>query len=398
MIGRLPHMPLGPMLSPRGAPFAGWLTACFLFMLPLIAVAACTDSVPQDDQPQAQRQQQSNAQQDQSAEPDASQTAADEQQVDADQHGATVDSQQGDESQSSAADAMQRDRQESQQQTQSYGSADPYGDGEDGDDSAQDDQPVTPPVPPVRQWLAEGVALAPSVPAEGDEYGWSAVIEGDIIAIGAPYHDELGEDTGAVFIFERIDGEWIETAYLLPPFPDPLGWFGRWLAIDEGRIVIGAPYEDGLREDGSRIDDSGVAYVYEKVNGEWTRTGTLLPQTPYSGASFGWSVAISGERIAVSAWEAPLFGMQTGSVTIFTQHKGLWRAEAVLQPAEASERMMFGRDIELQGDVLAVGAPGDDTIAEDAGAVYVWHYYNDEWNFAGRLVAADGIAHDRLGS
>ncbi|MYD55111.1 MAG: hypothetical protein F4W96_12540 [Chloroflexi bacterium] len=398
MIGRLPHMPLRPMLSPRGAPFAGWLTAWLLIMLPLIAVAACTDSVPQDDQPQAQRQQQSDAQQDQSAEPDASQTAADEQQVDADQHGATVDSQQGDESQSSAADAMQRDRQESQQQTQSYGSADPYGDGEDGDDSAQDDQPVTPPVPPVRQWLAEGVALAPSVPAEGDEYGWSAVIEGDIIAIGAPYHDELGEDTGAVFIFERIDGEWIETAYLLPPFPDPLGWFGRWLAIDDGRIVIGAPYEDGLREDGSRIDDSGVAYIYEKVNGEWTRTGTLLPQTPYSGASFGWSVAISGERIAVSAWEAPLFGMQTGSVTIFTQHKGLWRAEAVLQPAEASERMMFGRDIELQGNVLAVGAPGDDTIAEDAGAVYVWHYYNDEWNFAGRLVAADGIAHDRLGS
>ena len=391
-------MPLRPMLSPRGAPFAGWLTAWLLIMLPLIAVTACTDSVPQDDQPQAQRQQQSDAQQDQSAEPNASQTAADEQQVDADQHGAAVDSQQGDESQSSAADAMQRDPQESQQQTQSYGSAAPYGDGEDGEDSAQDDQPVTPPVPPVRQWLAEGVALAPSVPAEGDEYGWSAVIEGDIIAIGAPYHDELGEDTGAVFIFERIDGEWIETAYLLPPFPDPLGWLGRWLAIDDGRIVIGAPYEDGLREDGSRIDDSGVAYVYEKVNGQWTRTGTLLPQTPYSGASFGWSVAISGERIAVSAWEAPLFGMQTGSVTIFTQHKGLWRAEAVLQPAEASERMMFGRDIELQGNVLAVGAPGDDTIAEDAGAVYVWHYYNDEWNFAGRLVAADGIAHDRLGS
>ena len=234
--------------------------------------------------------------------------------------------------------------------------------------------------------------------AERDEYGWSAVIEGDVIAVGAPYHDVMGEDTGAVFIFERIDGEWVETAYLLPPYPDPLGWFGRWLAIGDGRIVIGAPYEDGRADDGSRIDDSGVAYVYEKLGGQWTRTGTLLPHVPYAGASFGWSVAISGDRIAVAAWEAPLFGMQTGSVTIFTQHKGLWTAEAVLQPSEASERMMFGRDIELHDNVLVVGAPGDDTIAEDAGAVYVWHHYNDEWNFAGKLVASDGIANDRLGS
>ncbi|MDE2745306.1 MAG: hypothetical protein OXI41_04895 [Chloroflexota bacterium] len=371
-----------------------WLTAWLLLALPLFALVACTDEVSQDEQSQTQRQQeQIQEQDDPSQEPAASESDAEEEQPQDVQTTGTPDQQQEDQPRSSAADAMQRDQQKSQQQTQSYGAADPYGEEDDG----QDDQPITP-VPPVRQWLAEGVALEPSVPAESDEYGWSAVIEGDVIAVGAPYHDELGEDTGAVFIFERIDGEWIETAYLLPPFPDPLGWFGRWLAIDNGRIVIGAPYEDGLREDGSRIDDSGVAYVYENVNGEWTRTGTLLPQTPNSGASFGWSVAISGERIAVSAWEDPLFGMQTGSVTIFTQHKGLWRAEAVLQPAEASERMMFGRDIELQGNVLAVGAPGDDTIAEDAGAVYVWHYYGEEWNFAGKLVAADGIAHDRLGS
>ncbi len=387
-------MPLRLMLSPRGAPPAVWLTAWLLLALPLFALVACTDEVSQDEQSQTQRQQeQIQEQDDPSQEPAASESDAEEEQPQDVQTTGTPDQQQEDQPRSSAADAMQRDQQKSQQQTQSYGAADPYGEEDDG----QDDQPITP-VPPVRQWLAEGVALEPSVPAESDEYGWSAVIEGDVIAVGAPYHDELGEDTGAVFIFERIDGEWIETAYLLPPFPDPLGWFGRWLAIDNGRIVIGAPYEDGLREDGSRIDDSGVAYVYENVNGEWTRTGTLLPQTPNSGASFGWSVAISGERIAVSAWEDPLFGMQTGSVTIFTQHKGLWRAEAVLQPAEASERMMFGRDIELQGNVLAVGAPGDDTIAEDAGAVYVWHYYGEEWNFAGKLVAADGIAHDRLGS
>ena len=249
-------------------------------------------------------------------------------------------------------------------------------------------RPAERPVPPVRTWLVEGIALNPSVAAERDEYGWSAVIEGDVIAVGAPYHDVEGEDTGAVFIFERIEGAWVETAYLLPPYPDPLGWFGRWLAIGEGRIVIGAPYEDGRTVQEGWIEDAGVAYVYEKVHGEWARTGTLLPDVPTAGASFGWSVAISGDRIAVSAWQDLLFGMQTGSVTIYKQHKGLWQAEAVLQPSEPSALMQFGRDIELQGNVLVVGAPGDDTIAEDAGAIYVWHFYDNQWNFAGRLVAA----------
>ena len=369
------------------------MTAWFLIALTLIALTACTDGPDQSQE--ASSQQPQDLQQDQQDASGQSESATANEVDQPDQQQTAQVEQQGEEdAQSSAADAMQRNQQQAaQQQTQDYASDDPYG----AQDQTRQQQSVAP-VPPVRKWLAEGTPLTPSVPAERDEYGWSAVIEGDVIAVGAPYHDVMGEDTGAVFIFERIDGEWVETAYLLPPYPDPLGWFGRWLAIGDGRIVIGAPYEDGRADDGSRIDDSGVAYVYEKLGGQWTRTGTLLPHLPYAGASFGWSVAISGDRIAVAAWEAPLFGMQTGSVTIFTQHKGLWTAEAVLQPSEASERMMFGRDIELHDNVLVVGAPGDDTIAEDAGAVYVWHHYNDQWNFAGKLVASDGIANDRLGS
>ncbi|MCY3922723.1 MAG: hypothetical protein OXG27_10065 [Chloroflexi bacterium] len=392
-------MLLGLTLSPQRVLSGTLMTVSMvvwsLAALSLFTLAACTDTDDQSETLASQSQeedaagQQQQASQTTRAQPEPDKTS-DQSQT------AEVSSQQQAEqdSQPSAAQAMDRDQAQPQQQTQGYGSSDAYGEAEQ---ESQDNGPDRP-VAPVRKWLVDGVSLTPSVPAERDEYGWSAAIEGDIIAVGAPYHDVMGEDTGAVFIFERIEGEWVETAYLLPEFPDPLGWFGRWLAMDDGRLVIGAPYEDGLREDGSRIDDSGVAYVYEKVNGEWVRTGTLLPRVPTAGASFGWSVAISGDRIAVSAWEDPLFGEQTGSVTTFKQHKGLWRAEAYFQPSEPSERMMFGRDIALQDGVLVVGAPGDDTIAEDAGAVYVWHFYDDEWNFAGRLVASDAVAGDALGS
>ena len=378
---------------PRGATLTAWLTVWLLMALALLTFTACSDADEQSQAASSQQQQEPDQRQQDASSQSESPSASDETQQ-AQQQTRQVEHEEQQGVQPSAADAMQREQQQAaQQQTQDYASNDPYG--VQGDTEAQ--QSVAP-VAPVRQWLAEGAALTPSAAAERDEYGWSAVIEGDVIAVGAPYHDAMGDDTGAVFIFERIDGDWVETAYLLPPFPDPLGWFGRWLAIGDGRIVIGAPYEDGRADDGSRIDDSGVAYVYEKVNGEWTRTGTLLPRVPVAGASFGWSMAISGDRIAVAAWEDPLMGLSTGSVTTFKQHKGLWRAEAVFRPNEPGRRLMFGRDIELEDGVLVIGAPGDDTIAEDAGAVYVWHFYNDEWNFAGKLLAADGLANDQLGS
>ena len=366
-----------------------WLTSLLITLLAAsLALAACSDSAdraePTDSQADATAEDQQQVEQQSDSQPTAQQ-----QQV-ADQSAQSEDTPQEQDDQPSAAQSMTSAPRQGQQ---GYGADDAY-----ASSSGQSQQESSAPVPPVRQWLAEGVSLTPSVPAPFDEYGWSTVVEGDVMAIGAPYHDVLGEDTGAVFIFERIDGDWVETAYLLPPFADPLGWFGRWLAIDAGRLVIGAPYEDVLTENGSFVEDAGVAYVYEKVGGDWIRTGTLLPAVPTTGASFGWSVAIFGDRIAVSAWEDRVDGVGAGSVTVFRQHKGLWRAEAVLTPAEPTERQMFGRDIELFNNVLVVGAPGDDTIAEDAGAVFVWHHYNNEWNFAGKLLASDGLEFDRLGS
>ncbi len=384
------------MLRLRRSRLLALTTAWALIAFSLCVFSACTDTDSQAELPQSQ--QQADQIQPQSDEPVQSvESEADEfdQPEQAVQPDAAADGQQANAAQPGAADETQQGQQsQSEPQTPGYGAADPYGGSED-EGEAED---VSLPIPPVRAWLVEGIALTPSVPAERDEYGWSAVIEGDVIAVGAPYHDVMGENTGAVFIFERVGGEWAETAYILPPFPDPLGWFGRWLAIDDGRIVIGAPYEDGEQLDGSRIDDSGVAYVYEKVNGVWSRTGTIVPDVPSAGASFGWSVAISADRVAVAAWEDTTLGVKAGSVTIFREYKGLWLVEAVIRPSEPSERLMFGRDIALQDNVLVVGAPGDDTIAEDAGAVYVWSFYDDDWYFTAKLVAPDGDAGDALGS
>ncbi|MCY3887889.1 MAG: hypothetical protein OXG19_09370 [Chloroflexi bacterium] len=250
-----------------------------------------------------------------------------------------------------------------------------------------------------REALAAGVPLLPSAPAMGDEYGWSAAIDGDIIAVGAPYHDAVAENAGAVFVFERQDGEWVETALLLPPYGEPLGWFGRWLALDDGRLVIGAPYEDvTLINSDDLIIDAGSAYVYESIDGVWRRTATLVPEPLLPGASFGWSVAIDGDRLAVAAWGDTVDGERVGAVYVYRESKGLWRLEARVVPPDPQPSHQFGRDIDLQENVLVVGAPGYDGEHSDIGAIYVYHQFGFAWNFAGKYIAPNGGAEDGLGT
>ena len=360
----------------------------FLAVAASLVAAACTSD---SNQQQAEIQQQQDAA---AAEQPSQQQEASQDDADAVQQEETDEQQDEQAAQSSVSSAGRGAQQGDEQAAPSASGGDPYGAQQM---TAQQEQQAEQWIPPVRRWLAEGVPLEPSAPAEADEYGWGAAIEGDVIAVSAPYHDAQGVDTGAVFIFERIDGAWVETAYLTPEFPDPHGWFGRWIALHDGRLIIGAPYEDVIAIDGTRVEDSGVAYVYEKVGDEWRRTGTLLPAVPAGGASFGWSVSAWGDRIAVAAWQDPIDDAMVGSVTTFVQRKGLWQPEAIFQPQEPTHLHMFGRDIELYDNILVVGAPGDDTIAEDAGALFVWHYYANRWNFAGKLVAADGGEGDQLG-
>ena len=225
-------MLLGLMLSPQrmlsGALMTVSLVVWSLAALSLSTLAACTDSDDQSETLAAQAQEEDAAGQQQQATQSAPAQPEQDEASNQSQDAAVSSQQQAEQdSQQSAAQAMDREQTQPQQQTQGYGSSDAYGQAEE---EAQDNGPPRP-VAPVRKWLVDGISLTPSVPAERDEYGWSAAIEGDVIAVGAPYHDVMGEDTGAVFIFERIDGQWVETAYLLPEFPDP-AWLVRSLAGD----------------------------------------------------------------------------------------------------------------------------------------------------------------------
>ena len=123
----------------------------------------------------------------------------------------------------------------------------------------------------------------------------------------------------------------------------------------------------------------------------------LLPATQRAGLNFGSSVAISGDRVAVGA---PLHDagdeVASGAVYVYRRIDGAWGLEHVVVPANAedSHGAKFGASVDLQGDLLLVGAPDS---AERRGAAFVFRFYDEDWHEEAALTPTDLVPWDRFG-
>jgi hypothetical protein len=74
-----------------------------------------------------------------------------------------------------------------------------------------------------------------------------------------------------------------------------------------------------------------------------------------------------------------------------------WDPEATFDPAEPADS--FGRAVALDDPILVTGAPSDDTLLANAGAVWI-HNRNEDgtWDFVIKLNASGAMAGDQFGS
>ncbi len=237
------------------------------------------------------------------------------------------------------------------------------------------------------------VILVPRPADAGDEFGWSADTDGVRIISGAPLHDEQGDDSGIAYIFVR-DGQgiWAQEAALLPDDGEAGAWFGRWAVVEGDVAVVGAPLADVVGDD----DDAGAAYIFERRDGVWRQTQRLVADIPQAGHQFGWSVAIDGDTIVVSASNDIDGGGQ--GVYVFGRAGKNWEFEAQLRPSEEGDDYFFGHDIDISGGTIVAGAKGRAAfIGTNAGVVFVFERTAAGWAESAILEADDAFVQDHFG-
>ena len=206
-------------------------------------------------------------------------------------------------------------------------------------------------------------------PAVDDRFGWKVALDGARLVVAAYRNAAVGNDSGSVYIYD-LSGATPTVPAVTLDNPDPAVsfWFGYSVAISGTRVVVGA-FDNDLG-----LGGVGSAYVYD-LSGATPTTPTVTLRNPGPGAEdfFGNAVAISGTWVVVGAYSDDTGALDSGSVYVYDLN-GVMPTNPVvtLHNPDPEESDYFGFAVNISGTRVAVGALGDDTGGVDAGSAYVY--------------------------
>lgn len=273
---------------------------------------------------------------------------------------------------------------------------------------------------------------------EGDTFGRVVALgaDGNTLAVGAPLEDSdaMGVNgdqennnapsAGAVYVFVRdADGAWSQQAYIKASNAERADFFGSSIALSGDTLAVGAHREDSasIGIDGDQADNTlsfaGAAYVFTRDStGDWLQEAYIKSsrEAGYGGPElFGWSVALSGNTLAVSApWSSHLpnnSAPTAGAVYIFKRDlAGLWAEQTYIKASNTDAGDSFGNSVALSGEWLVVGAPfessnatgingNQDDNSAQSGAVYVFRFDGMNWSQRAYIKASNTEAVDGFG-
>lgn len=139
---------------------------------------------------------------------------------------------------------------------------------------------------------------------------------------------------------------------------------------------------------GSYNEQIGSAYVFTRSGSAWTQQAKLVASDGTAGNYFGYSVSMSGETIAVGAYNVD-------SVYVFTRSGTSWTQQAKLLASDGVMYDYFGSSVSIAGNTVVVGAPYDDN---ESGSAYIFTRTGFAWTQMSKFTAGDAAAYDSFGT
>jgi len=224
--------------------------------------------------------------------------------------------------------------------------------------------------------------------AAGDHFGGSVSFDGNTIVVGAPGDDD-GTFSGSAYVFTRNGTTWTKQQKLTASDAAASDRFGYSVLVDGNMIVIGAYGDD---DDGN---SSGSAYVFTRSGTTWTEETKLTASDATAGDLFGFSVSFDGDTIVVGAPADDRRGIESGSAYVFTHSGTTWTEQQKFTASETTSFDRFGYSVSIYRNTIVIGAYGVDRDGSSySGAAYVFNRSGTTWTEQQNL---KGHASDRLG-
>ncbi|WP_150468892.1 DUF4347 domain-containing protein, partial [Cysteiniphilum sp. SYW-8] len=222
-------------------------------------------------------------------------------------------------------------------------------------------------------------------------------LDGSRVAIGAQYDDNNGVNSGSVKVYDWNSGtsQWDLVGSVINGLTasDQFG-FDLSLSANGSILAIGAPFNDEI------ASNAGQVRVYEWNGSSWVQKGNQINGLIGSD-NFGGSVSISddGLRFSVGARLSDANGTSSGSVTVYQWNSGTsqWDQMGSVLVGEAAGDQFFRTSISGDGSRLAVGARLNGTNDIGHVRVFEWNSGASQWQQIGSDIDGE-FADDNFGS
>ena len=245
------------------------------------------------------------------------------------------------------------------------------------------------------QWtLRQALTISP-LAGDSAAFGTSVAISGNTIAIGAPGERATlaGSGTGAAYVYTvgptSID---LQQRIAIDNVSTSNNAFGRSLSLDGDTLAVGAPFTSnpGLSNNFGRM------FVYTRSGSTWTKQQEIVDAAPpVTADDFGNYVVLRGNGLVIGSRRSVTSGY-VPYVAVATRSGATWSiVQRIVEPPGTSLPFAageFGLSLAWSGTTLAIGAArhGSEGGSSGNGRVYLYEGAPGTFALAQTLRQADG--------
>jgi len=229
------------------------------------------------------------------------------------------------------------------------------------------------------------VKITASDGAANDEFGYSVAVGCGRIVVGA-YLDDVGSNTnqGSAYIFD-LNGN--QLGIITASDGAALDRFGYSVAVGDGRIVVGAPY-DKVGNVGINTEQ-GSAYIFD-LNGN--QLGIITASDGVAYDLFGRSVAVGSGMIVVGTPGSTLSGVDITHAEIAYIYDLDGNNEVKISHSDRRDsggsvaKDAFGSEVAAGCGRIVVGAPLNYGPDRNSGSAYIFNLPEDSNTYWERVL------------
>ncbi len=173
---------------------------------------------------------------------------------------------------------------------------------------------------------------------------------------------------------------------LISPFTAFQQYAGAHIAVSGGTLALGAAA-------GFDTDALDRVEIYTLESNQWVYLQAVMPDNPTIPKAFSSSISLDGDTLVVGARDDSTIDQHSGAAFVFVRSEGRWSLQQKLLASDGAIINDFGNAVDVDGDVLIVGAPFHNV----SGAAYIFRFDGAQWVEEQELFLANGTPNDVFG-